>query len=326
MALSNSQYEEIMREYQAQQLKNKHAQDARIKEIYEKLPAVWELDQEVSTRALLRGRELLGGDASAQGRLREEIADLREQKAILLASRGYPADYMEMHYRCADCEDTGYTKEGKKCHCFLRRQIRLLYAQSNIEHVLEKENFTAFNEDYFDDKAIEPAIGTTVAQYMKKVRQWCMDFVEDFDQKGGNLLFTGTTGRGKTFLTNCIAKELIDRYHSVIYLSAHDLFEVFSKYRFTHQTEEEMKDMYLFILDCDLLIIDDLGTELNNSFTSSQLFFCINQRLLSQKSTIISTNLSLDRLRDEYTDRVASRMMSNYTVIPLYGEDIRLKM
>ncbi len=192
--------------------------------------------------------------------------------------------------------------------------------------MLEKENFTAFNEDYFDDKAIEPAIGTTVAQYMKKVRQWCMDFVEDFDQKGGNLLFTGTTGRGKTFLTNCIAKELIDRYHSVIYLSAHDLFEVFSKYRFTHQTEEEMKDMYLFILDCDLLIIDDLGTELNNSFTSSQLFFCINQRLLSQKSTIISTNLSLDRLRDEYTDRVASRMMSNYTVIPLYGEDIRLKM
>lgn len=326
MALSNSQYQEIMREYQAQQLKNKHAQDDRVEEVYRNIPAVRELDQEVSTRALLRGRQLLNGDASATERLREEIADLREQKAILLASRGYPADYMEMKYRCPDCRDTGYTQEGKKCHCFLRRQIRLLYAQSNMEQVLKKENFSTFDESYFDNTAIEPAIGTTVAQYMKKVRQWCVDFVEEFDQKGGNLLFTGATGRGKTFLTNCIAKELIDRYHSVIYLSAHDLFEVFSKYRFAHQTEEEMRDMYLFVLDCDLLIIDDLGTELNNSFTSSQLFFCINQRLLNQKSAIISTNLSLDRLRDEYTDRVASRIMSNYTVIPLYGEDIRLKM
>lgn len=326
MALSNSQYQEIMREYQAQQLRNKHAQDARVEEIYQKIPAIRELDQEVSTRALLRAKELLNGDQAALERLREEIADLREQKAFLLASKGYPADYMEMQYRCKDCKDTGYTAEGRKCRCFLRRQIRLLYAQSNMEKVLEKENFRTFNASYFDDRTVEPAIGMTVAQYMKKVRQWCVDFVEEFDQKGGNLLFTGTTGRGKTFLTNCIAKELIDSYHSVIYLSAHDLFEVFSKYRFAYQTEEEMKDMYLFILDCDLLIIDDLGTELNNSFTSSQLFFCINQRLLSQKSTIISTNLSLNQLRDEYTDRVASRMMSNYTVIPLYGEDIRLKL
>lgn len=326
MALSNSQYQEIMRDYQAQQLRNKHAQDERVQEIYREIPAVRELDQEVSSRAVLRAKELLHGDQEALGRLREEIADLREQKTILLSSRGYPADYMDMRYRCTDCRDTGYTREGKKCHCFLRRQIRLLYAQSNMENVLQKENFITFSEQYFDDTEIEPAIGTTVAQYMKQVRRWCMDFVEQFDEKGGNLLFTGTTGRGKTFLTNCIAKELIDRYHSVIYLSAHDLFEVFSKYRFDHQTEEEMKDMYRFILDCDLLIIDDLGTELNNSFTSSQLFFCINQRLLAQKSTIISTNLSLDRLRDEYTDRVASRIMSSYTVIPLYGGDIRLKL
>ena len=161
---------------------------------------------------------------------------------------------------------------------------------------------------------------------MKKVYGWCRDFGDRFDEKGGNLLFTGTTGRGKTFLTNCIAKALLDSYHSVIYLSAHDLFEVFSRNRFDYQTEEEMKDMYQFILECDLLIIDDLGTELNNSFTSSQLFFCMNQRLLNSRSTIISTNLSLDRLRDEYTDRFTSRIMSHYTVIPLYGEDIRLKL
>ena len=155
---------------------------------------------------------------------------------------------------------------------------------------------------------------------------WCREFVDEFDEKGGNLLFTGATGTGKTFLTNCIAKALLDTYHSVIYLSAHDLFEIFSRYRFSRQSDEEMGDMEEHILDCDLLIIDDLGTEMNNTFTSSQLFFCVNQRLLSRRSTIISTNLSLDRLRDEYYRPVASRMMSHYTVIPLYGEDIRLKL
>lgn len=325
MALTNSQYQEIMRDYHAQQLRNKHEQDARIKEIYEKIPAIRELDEAVSSRALQRGRELLKGDDQALLRLREETRDLREQKQLLLEARGYPADYLEMKYRCRLCQDTGYDQEQKKCGCFKQAQIRLLYTQSNLARVLAQENFATFSFDYFDDSKIEPSIGTTVAAYMKNVYRWCMEFVRDFDQKGGNILFTGNTGRGKTFLTNCIARELIDRYHSVIYLSSHRLFEVFSKYRFEYQTEEEMKNMYQFILECDLLIIDDLGTELNNSFISSQLFFCINQRLVSAKSTIISTNLSVDRLRDEYTDRVASRIMSHYTMIPLYGEDIRLK-
>lgn len=326
MALSNSQYQEVMRGYQARQLKNKHEQDDRVREVYERLPAIKEIEQAIGARAVHRARELLSGDQKALGRLREEIEDLREQKALLLATAGYPPDYMEMHYHCPDCQDTGYTKEGQKCHCFRKAQISLLYAQSHLDRVLQKENFGTFSYQYFDDQKIEPAIGTTVAGYMEQVNRWCREFVEQFDEKGGNLLFTGTTGRGKTFLTNCIAKELIDTYHSVIYFSAHDLFEVFSKHMSYYQAEEEMKDTYQFILDCDLLIIDDLGTELNNSFTSSQLFFCINQRLLSGRSTIISTNLSLDRLRDEYTDRVASRVMSSYTVIPLYGEDIRLKL
>ena len=160
---------------------------------------------------------------------------------------------------------------------------------------------------------------------MKQVVDTCHQFVDSFTTEHGNMLFTGPTGVGKTFLTNCIARELIDRYYSVIYLSANDLFEVFSKNRFEYQAEEEMKGMYQYILDCDLLIIDDLGTELNNSFTSSQLFYCINERLNSSKSTIISTNHPLNELRDRYTERVTSRLISKYTIIPLYGDDIRLR-
>ena len=324
MALSNSQYQEIMRDYQTQQLKNKHEQDARVSEIYEILPAVKELDQAVSSRAVQRAKELLNGDQKALERLREEIRDLREQKTILLASRGYPADYMEMKYRCPDCRDTGYV-DGKKCHCFRQAQMKLLYAQSNIEEVVKRENFDTFSYRYFDDKTLIPGVGETEEQHMKEVVRMCRQYITRFGEEKGNILFTGTTGVGKTFLTNCIAKELMDQYYSVIYLSANDLFDVFSKNKFSRQEDEEMKDMYEYILDCDLLIIDDLGTELNNTFTSSQLFYCINERLIRRKGTIISTNLSLNMLQDLYTDRVASRIMSSYKLIPLYGGDIRIK-
>ncbi len=146
-----------------------------------------------------------------------------------------------------------------------------------------------------------------------------------FTTNMGICCLRGLQGLERPFLTNCIARELIDRYYSVIYLSANDLFEVFSKNRFEYQAEEEIKGMYQYILDCDLLIIDDLGTELNNSFTSSQLFYCINERLNSSKSTIISTNHPLNELRDRYTERVTSRLISKYTIIPLYGDDIRLR-
>ena len=202
--------------------------------------------------------------------------------------------------------------------------MKLLHDQSNLEDILEQENFSALSFQYYDNKEILPQIGMTNADYMRRVVRECREFVKQFDKNHENLLFTGSTGVGKTFLTNCIAKGLMNTYHSVIYLTASDLFEIFSRNKFDYENAEEMRDMYRFILDCDLLIIDDLGTELNNSFTSSQLFYCINERMNMKRSTIISTNLSPARLRDSYTDRVTSRIMSGYRMIPLYGGDIRL--
>jgi len=322
MALSNSQYDAIMREYGRQQLENQHQLEARRNEIYRVIPAVRELEAEIASRSVAGAKRLLAGDTGALAELREELADLREQKAILIRAKGYPEDYLTLHYRCPDCEDTGW-RQGRKCHCFLRAQMKLLYAQSNLDHVLDQENFSRLSYDYYDSSEIIPELGLTNADYMRRVVAGCREFAADFDRKKENLLFTGSTGVGKTFLTNCIAKELIDSGHSVIYLSAGDLFEVFSRNKFDYDTPEDMRDTYRYILDCDLLIIDDLGTELNNSFTSSQLFYCINERMNMNRSTIISTNLSLTQLRDSYTDRVTSRIM-RYRIIPLYGTDIRL--
>lgn len=324
MALSNSQYNAIMRIYNQKQLKNKHDQDDRVKEVYGRIPQIRQIEDEISSQAVLCARRLLDGDMTARETLKGKIEDLREQKAVLMGAYGYPPDYMEMRYFCSDCQDTGYIG-GKKCHCFRKEQIKLLYAQSNIDDVIQKENFDTFTYQYYDDHEILPEIQMTVAAYMKQVYGWCKEFADHFKEKGGNLIFTGSTGVGKTFLTNCIAKQLIDDYQSVIYLSANDLFDVFSKNKFSYEPEEEIRDMYQYILDCDLLIIDDLGTELNNTFVSSQLFYCINERLLRKKSTIISTNLSLTMLRDTYSDRISSRIISQYSIIPLYGADIRTK-
>ena len=323
MALSNSQYDAIMREYGRQQIENHHKLEERRKEIYARLPVVRQLEAEIAERSVACAKKLLEGDKSVLDRLKEDLRDLREQKALIIRAAGYPDDYLELHYRCPDCRDTGLI-DGRKCHCFLQAQMKLLHAQSNLEDVLERENFKALSYEYYDDTEILPQLGITNAAYMRRVVAGCREFVRDFDKKHDNLLFTGSTGVGKTFLTNCIARVLMDDFHSVIYLTASDLFDVFSRNKFDYDNAEDMKDMYRFILDCDLLIIDDLGTELNNSFTSSQLFYCINERMNMSRSTIISTNLTLARLRDSYTDRVTSRIMSGYRIIPLYGGDIRL--
>lgn len=275
MSLNNSQYNAIMRIYNQRQFQDKYEQDQRREEVYQKVPQIRQIEDEISSQAVRCARKLLDGDTNAKEELKQHIEDLREQKEVLLSAFGFPADYMEMHYACPECQDTGYV-DGRKCRCFKKEEIRLLYSQSNIEEVLLRENFDSFSYEYYDDRVVIPEIQMTVADYMRQVHTWCKEYVENFEKKGGNLIFTGSTGVGKTFLTNCIAKALIDQYQSVIYLSSNDLFDVFSKNKFHYDTEEEMKDMYQYILDCDLLIIDDLGTELNNTFVSSQLFYCIN--------------------------------------------------
>ena len=243
---------------------------------------------------------------------------------MLLKSGGFSEDYINMRYQCPDCRDTGY-RDGKKCHCFKQAEIELLYSQSGIHEKLNSENFEHFSLEYFDNTQVEPKSGKTAYEYMRQTVDFCWDYIERFGEEKGIILFTGKAGRGKTFLSSCIAKELMDRRFSVVYLSAVDMFDFLSKYKFDYDPSEEAQEMNQYILDCDLLIIDDLGTELINTFTTSQLFYLVNERMNRNKGTIISTNLPVNSLRDEFTDRVTSRIMSGYTIIPLYGEDIRIQ-
>lgn len=323
MALSNSQFDAIMRVYNQRQFADKRAQDERIREVYEKVPQIEALNDEIAASMAQAARRKLSGDEAGVMALKREAALLKEQKIQYMKRNGYPADYMDLKYQCPECRDTGYA-DGKKCRCFKQMEIELLYNQSNIKEVLERENFDTLSMEYYDREQIDEKSGMTVYDYMSMVIAECRAFVESFGNEKGSILFTGSTGCGKTFLSNCIARELIRRCYSVVYLTATDMFDILSDSRFGGRDEEEVRDRAAYMLECDLLIIDDLGTELINTFTASQLFYCINERLNRRLGTIISTNLALNRMQDEFTERVTSRIMSQYRVLPLLGEDLRL--
>ena len=322
MALNNSQYDTILRTYEQKQLHSRNTLDKRQKSVYNEIPEIVEINRQISNLSVKQGRKLLEGDENALPELKSQIAALSGRKAELLVQAGYPANYLEPVYECPDCQDTGYVN-NKKCHCFRRAVIDLLYTQSNLKNVLKKENFDTFSFRYYSDNHVDPVTGRSSLAIMKKAYETAHEFVDTFSTEFRNLFLYGDTGIGKTFLSNCIAKELIDRSHSVIYFSAFELFDTLAKSRFGK--DESADEMNEHIFDCDLLIIDDLGTELANTFTVSQLFLCLNERLLRRKSTIISTNLSLDSLVDIYSERTFSRITSNYTMLKLTGDDIRIK-
>lgn len=327
--LKNTQYNKILRTYDERQLHNKYLLEQRQQEIYKKIPAVLELEQEMASLAAKKVKFLLLSDLKEEGdlsHLYSSSKSLRLQKEALLEAYGYPLDYLQPIYHCHDCKDTGYTTNHQKCHCFKQAVVDLLYTQSNIKTAIKKENFSTFSFEYYKKNHMDETLGLSAYENILQVVAECQNFIEQFDTSNQNLLFYGNAGVGKTFLSNCIAKELLDSAHTVIYLTSFELFDILEKNKFSKLQENyEVEEQFDGILNCDLLIIDDLGTELSNSFTNSQLYLCVNERLLSQKSTIISTNLSLDDLSSQYSERFFSRIASQYTLLRIFGEDIRLK-
>ena len=322
MPLKNSQYDEIMRAYNRRQLHNKHLLDQHTQEAYGRIPRLEEIDHEIASLSMKKARSLLGAGPAESFDLESAIADLSEERKCLLRAFGYPDDYLTLQYDCPLCRDTGYVGT-EKCSCYKKAAIELLYTQSNIREILEKENFEHFSFQYYSSEFTDPQSGVTALDAAHQAYDKAWYFIDSFGEEFNNLIIYGDTGVGKTYLTHCIAKELLDRSFFVLYFSAFDLFDLLSKNTF--QKDIQSADMASFIYDCDLLIIDDLGTELTNSFVSSQLFCCINERIINKKATIISTNLDMNVFQETYSERIFSRISSNYIMIKLMGNDIRIQ-
>ena len=273
------------------------------------------IDAELSTTGLqLMKAACYGGDISE---VRERNRALQNRRREIIVSLGYPADYDQVHYTCEKCSDSGYIDGVKMCSCLRELIIKGRIEESAMGKLIEKQSFDNFELGVY---AYDPK----VQERMKMILAMAKNYVRDFKEKRENLLLIGKTGTGKTHISTAIARELIHQGYDVIYDSTQNIISDFESDRFKsgYGREENKSEKYL---NCTLLIIDDLGTEFQNSFTVSTLYNLLNARQNSDLPTIISTNLSPEELSAKYEDRIFSSIMGRGTkVLPFMGNDIRV--
>ena len=317
---------EILNEYERKRDRALYSQRLRQKQAYLKLPELRKLDYEISNTGFLISRAILENPDCYEEKAREikeKMEKLKMKKAVLLTENNIPLEYLEVVYECNSCEDTGFLPNGEKCNCLKQAMISRTYKMSNIEDALKKENFQTFDINVFPDTAFEGEKHTP-RENMQNVVGIAEGFVNNFHERNGeNLLFYGSTGLGKTFMCNCIAKGLIDKNKIVIYQTAFKILEIIESHRF-RRNERLFDDLdYEILFTSDLLIIDDLGTEVANTFTNAEIFNIVNTRLINGSKTIISTNLTPKEISEIYTDRAFSRVLEKFIPLKFYGPDLR---
>ncbi|MDR1687247.1 MAG: ATP-binding protein [Clostridiales bacterium] len=319
-------FKECMREYEKTRDKSAALLNIRKREIYGEIPRIEEIDGELSQTGLALTKLILTSGNSKADYVKElgkKNAALVKEKAKLLNGAGFKRTYLDGIYECKLCKDTGFA-DGKRCSCFKQKLIDKHYGLSNLHGRLKSENFDYFDIRYYSEEK-DPKTGISPRANIERIYQVCMDFVTNFDEKYTNLLFYGDTGLGKTFLCNCIAKDLLDAGKTVLYVTAPKLFKFFDDYRFNREETDAPSEYLEMVHEADLLIIDDLGAEFSTVIGASELFNIINARILDKKHTVISTNLKPGTdFEDTYSQRIVSRFVGNYVMLKFIGKDIRL--
>ena len=319
MGYNRENYRRIREEYRTKYLKAREAAEARRMELHSMMPAVAELDRALSGTGLEIMRVTLEGGEGRERKLaeiRERNELLQNARAELLQAAGYPADYSDIRYECEACGDSGYI-DGKMCTCMRRALTLAGYESSGIGDLLRSQTFESFSLDYYrqDGAAYE-----RMAHNLKIMKSYADEFSTE---RMRNLLLMGSTGLGKTHLSSAVARAVIDRGFDVQYVTAVGMLADFEYQRFGNSITGDEGENVSRYYDCDLLIIDDLGTEVINQFTLSCIYNVINIRLTRKKSTIISTNLMQRELLDKYWDRVTSRLFGEYLPLVFIGTDVR---
>ena len=295
---------------------------ARRESIFRRQPRLRQIEDElrstmsrIITSALRHGTD--PGPAVAV--LREENLRIQEEKRQLLAQMNLPQDCLDEKSACALCGDTGY-RNGQVCRCL--RQYYAREQQKELSRMLDlgSQSFDTFSLDWYPQE-YNSAYGRSSRENMETVYDICADYAHQFGKRPGNLLLFGAPGLGKTFLSAAIAREVSGNGWSVVYDTAGRIFQRFEAQKFTR--EEDAVDDVDRVLNCDLLILDDLGTEMTTAFVQSALYQIVNTRLMEKKSTILNTNLMPGEIARRYSPQLASRIEGEYQLLPFFGEDIR---
>jgi len=322
-------YKEVMRSYEVSRAKAEELLSERKAALFKSFPRIEEIDQALLELGLSLAKLALAKDETGLLNTRSKAEALKQEKTDIMTANNVPTEYLTAVYKCSICSDTGHKPPvpGQlpvRCGCLSQRLIETYYSLSNIKGVLEEENFDTFDHRCFSSNIVE-AEGLSPCANIQHVHRIATNFVQNFDSKFDNLLLYGRTGLGKTFICHCIAKDLLDTEHTVLYLTAPRMFKIIEDFRFSRETQDTPSEMLEAVNDVDLLILDDLGAEFVTVITSSALFDIINQRLLARKPTVISTNLSPIELERHYSERIVSRFTGYYQMIKFFGDDIRVK-
>ncbi|MDD6261283.1 MAG: ATP-binding protein [Clostridiales bacterium] len=318
MGYSRENYRLVREEYENRSLEARNAADARRSELHRVIPRTEEIDRELSATGIKLMGAALGVSRVSVDEIRAGVVKLRAERAALLAAAGYPENYSEPHYECEKCQDTGYV-DGYMCSCMKQRLIMAGYESSGIARLMQNETFDTFSLEYYADDRRN-------LENMRYIYQTMRRFAETFDPKSSkSIALFGGTGLGKTHLSTAAAKVIIERGFDVVYTGAIGMFSDFEKVRFGNASGRESGENTDRYFDCDLLIIDDLGSEVANQFTVSCLYDVINTRINKGLPMILSTNLRQDELRQRYWDRITSRIFGEFVTLMLTGTDVRAK-
>ena len=300
-------------------------------------PRLSEIDSELASLSIQTSRTLLQTDNQSDqkkllGELKKKSTELIKEKNKFIKELTKDSNFLKPHFECKHCQDTGYVNKSgttTMCNCLKQKIFNTYYNKSNIGN-LQKENFSRFNLNIFSDEKNLEIYKSKISprENIEIIKQKTVNFIENFDDPDEkNLLFTGNTGLGKTFLTNCIANEFLTQGKTVLYQTAPVMFEEIIDAKFGKANSKF--DLMSNILTSDLLIIDDLGTEHTTELYITELFTIINTRLLNQNNkitkTIISTNLRPDEIEKIYTTRISSRIAGYYRILRFFGEDLRFR-
>lgn len=327
MSYDRNMYYLVRDEYEEIRRHNEQDLEERRENVFSKIPEIEAIDKEIKqiglkifkTGLYASGESLI----SKLSALRMEQKNLLTKRTALLLENGFASDELSERYMCDICKDTGIV-DGKDCECFKRRLILKSFENSNLSKQLRGQSFKTMSMDMYSREVIEE-YGVSPYEHMQSVVAICKNFVSEFAQTEENLLFWGEPGLGKTFLSTCIAKELIKEGYSVIYETTYRIFSMLEDYKFKRTSDiDGLKDKTDKLYEADLLILDDLGSEFSTSYTNAALFDIINTRLILNKKTIINTNLSMSQIAEKYTDRVVSRILGSYRIVQFIGEDIRI--
>ena len=267
-----------MRGYAARRDKNARLLRLRREEVYSRIPSFREIDEEIPAAVLDALKKKLGAGVPAEdspefASARQKVSSAYEKKRLLLTENGFPADYLDPVYDCPDCRDTGYKDgdmHGEKCHCLRQLELNELYDQSRLKLLIRTNNFDLLSDEYYEGES---------RQLFKNALTNCMTFLRTFDEEAPNLLFYGPTGTGKSFLSICVAAEILKRGNTVLYFSAADLLERISGYTTDQAEKQQVAGLMRELSDTELLVLDDLGTEMAGGYTQTALYTLIDSRL-----------------------------------------------